>query len=180
MESVEEINKVEQLLLDCEAITTTLDIMYYKKRLNEVEKYESIAVADVKFKKCRDLLKNNLRKLKYILDVNYNLFLALNIHLAVMTKEMEKIEEVNEDDNNDPLTVKEEDIKSSDNEIEIDLTKCKIEKYKLPDCECLYCDDDEKPTKKPKPPTKKKQIIRGSSCTLSNSSSELSTEDELI
>ena len=144
MESVEEVNRVEQLLLDCEAITTTLDIMYYKKRLNEIEKYESIAVTDIKFKRCRDLLKDNLRKLKYILDVNYNLFLALTIHLAVMTKEIEKLKETeNEDDNNDPLTVKEEDIESSNDEIEIDLTKCKIEKYKLSGCECSDCEDDE-------------------------------------
>ena len=134
MESVEEIKKVEQILLDCEAITTTLDIMYYKKRLNQIEKYESIEIADIKFKKCRDLLKDNLKNLKYILDVNYNLFLALSLHLAVMTNEIEKLKESGGEDDNDPLTVKEEDIES-DNDIEIDSTKCKIEKYKLLDCE---------------------------------------------
>lgn len=116
MERVEDINKVEQILVDCEAITTTLNIMYYKKRLNEIEKYQSIEIADIKFKKCRDLLKDNLKKLKYSLDVNYNLFLALSVHLGVMSKEIEKLKEIENNDTEDPLTVKEEDIESNNDD----------------------------------------------------------------
>ena len=116
MERVEDINKVEQILVDCEAITTTLNIMYYKKRLNEIEKYQSIEIADIKFKKCRDLLKDNLKKLKYSLDVNFNLFLALSVHLAVMSGEIEKLKLTENNDTEDPLTVKEEDVESNNDD----------------------------------------------------------------
>jgi len=117
METIEDINKVEQILVDCEAITTTLDIMYYKKKLNEIEKYKFVEIADKKFKMCRDLLKDNLKKLKYSLNINYNLFLALSLHLRVMTTEIEKLQQI-ENYENDPLTIKKEDLES-DNDDEI-------------------------------------------------------------
>ena len=116
MDKLENINKVEQILVDCEAITTTLNVMYYKKRLNEIEKYQSIEIADIKFKKCRDLLKDNLKKLKYSLDVNFNLFLALSVHLAVMSGEIEKLKLTENNDTEDPLTVKEEDVESNNDD----------------------------------------------------------------
>jgi hypothetical protein len=93
----------------------TIDEMFYKKKYNEIEKYESIVDTDKKFRRCRELLLKNMRDLKECLDTNFNLFLALQIHLAVMTKEIQKLEEevkVEED----PLTVKEEDVSSSESD----------------------------------------------------------------
>jgi hypothetical protein len=103
MDDLQQINKVQQLLIDTESISKTLKIMYYDKKLNEIEKFKSIEEADIKFKKCRKLLQMNLSKLKDMLDINFNLFLALNLHLKIMEKEIEKIEEEHtEKESSDP------------------------------------------------------------------------------
>ena len=99
MDELERINFVEKILVDTEAIMKSIDEMYYKKKFDEIEKYKSIKDVDIKFRRCRELLIKNMKSLKESLDVNFNLFLALQVHLAVMNKEMQKLDE-------DPITVK--------------------------------------------------------------------------
>ena len=70
----------------------TIDEMYYDKKFNEIEEFKSIQETDKKFRKCRHLLMSNLGELKTILDLNFNLFLALQLHLTVMQHEMQKLE----------------------------------------------------------------------------------------
>lgn len=98
MDKLENLKNVEQLLVDTESLSTTLQIMYYKKKLNEVEKYKSVEEIDMKFRQCRDLLKDNIKKIKYELELNYNLFLALGLHLSVMANEIKKLEDINDDE----------------------------------------------------------------------------------
>jgi tartrate dehydratase alpha subunit/fumarate hydratase class I-like protein len=111
MEELERINQVEQLLVNTKELMKSIDEMFYKKKYNEIEKYKSIEETDKKFRRCRELLLKNMKDLKECLDTNFNLFLALQLHLTVMTKEIQKLEEVVEEVV-DPLTVKEEDVSS--------------------------------------------------------------------
>jgi hypothetical protein len=94
MEELKKINVVEQLLVDCESISKTLKIMYYDKKLNEIEEYKDIEEVEQKMNICRKLLKTNLYKLKELLDINHNLFLALTLHLKIMEKSIEKISDI--------------------------------------------------------------------------------------
>jgi len=147
MEELERINQVEKLLVDSKALMDIIDNLYYKKQYDTMEEYKSIGELDKKFRRCRNLLNKNLRGLKESLDMNFNLFLALQLHLAVMNKEIEKLADIKEDD--DPLTVKEEDIES-DNDDEIaeavkEVLSIEEEKPKKKEkhkniCMCKSCD----------------------------------------
>jgi hypothetical protein len=96
MEELEKINQVEKVLVDTKELMKTIDEMYYKKQFNKLEEFKSIEEADKKFRKCRFLLIRNLEKLKKYLDLNFNLFLALQLHLTVMLNEMQKLENIDE------------------------------------------------------------------------------------
>ena len=129
MEELERINKVEKLLVDTEEITKTLNEMYYKKNYDKIEIFKGIKESDEKFKACRRLLKTNLRNLKECLETNFNLFLALQLHLGVMNKEIEKLDkEKYIDEEVDPLTVKQSDIEEDEKDKNI--------------CECKACDNN--------------------------------------
>lgn len=93
MEEVERINKAEQILLDCEALKTTIDELYYKKKIDRIEEFKSIKETDIKFRECHRLMKDNLKKLKEQLNLNFNLLLALTVHLGAMNQEMEKLKD---------------------------------------------------------------------------------------
>jgi hypothetical protein len=111
MEELERINQVEQLLVNTKELMKSIDEMFYKKKYNEIEKYKSIEETDKKFRRCREILLKNMKDLKECLDTNFNLFLALQLHLAVMNKEIQKLEkEEVVEEVVDPLTVKEEDV----------------------------------------------------------------------
>lgn len=125
MDEFEWINFVEKILVDTESITKSIDEIYYKKKFDQVERYKSIKDTDIKFRKCRELLLKNIISFKECLDVNFNLFLALQIHLAVINKEMQRLDNEIKDNENkrcdssdcseclkldeDPLTVKQSD-----------------------------------------------------------------------
>jgi len=115
MKELERINQVEQLLVNTKELMKSIDEMFYKKKYNEIEKYKSIEETDKKFRRCRELLLKNMKDLKECLDTNFNLFLALQLHLTIMNKEIQKLEE-EEVVEEDPLTVKEEDVSSSESE----------------------------------------------------------------
>jgi len=104
MEDLERINQVEKLLVDSKEIMKTIDEMFYKKKYNEIEKFKSFVETDKKFRICRNLLLKNMKDLKECLDTNFNLFLALQIHMKVMINEIQKIDEQDTDQ-----IVKEED-----------------------------------------------------------------------
>jgi hypothetical protein len=113
MQELERINQVKQLLVDTESLCTSLDEMYYKKNYHNIEQFSQIKEYDLKFRCCRDLLKLNLDRLKEVLDTNFNLFLALTLHLSVMQKEMDKINNLDVEEqkiDEDPLTVKGSDL----------------------------------------------------------------------
>jgi hypothetical protein len=116
MEELERINQVEQLLVNTKELMKSIDEMFYKKKYNEIEKYKSIEETDKKFRRCRELLLKNMKDLKECLDTNFNLFLALQLHLTIMNKEIQKLEEEVVEEVVDPLTVKEEDVLSSESE----------------------------------------------------------------
>lgn len=94
VEELERINKVEQLLIDTQSLITSIDELYYKKKYNQIEIYKSIQEADIKFRKCRKLLIKNLDKLKEVLDMNFNLFLALTLHMTIMNNELEQLSNI--------------------------------------------------------------------------------------
>jgi hypothetical protein len=103
---LEKINQVKQLLVDTDSLCTTIDNMYYQKKYDTIEEFSKVKEYDVKFRKCRDLLKLNLNKLTEILDTNFNLVLALQLHLTVMKKEMELVNAIEvEEEQTDDLTV---------------------------------------------------------------------------
>jgi hypothetical protein len=110
MEDLERINQVEKVLVDSLSICNLLDEMYYKNKIDN-DVMLTFEEADKKFRECRKLLIKNLANLKESLQLNFNLFLALQLHLTIITNEMEKIQNIENIDV--PLTIKKEDIESN-------------------------------------------------------------------
>lgn len=148
VEELERINKVEQLLIDTQSLITSIDELYYKKKYNQIEIYKSIQEADIKFRKCRKLLIKNLDKLKEVLDMNFNLFLALTLHMTIMNNELEQLSNIEldyEDISTQVQNIKVDELTPTPiniiTESEKPKKKSKVENEYL-NCECSDCEDE--------------------------------------
>lgn len=143
MEELERINQVKQLLVNTESLCTSIDEMFYKKNYDKIEEYKHIKDYDIKFRRCRDLLELNLDRLKECLDTNFNLFLALQLHLTIMQKEIERINMIEVEEeiiDEDPLTVSKSDIEEDEKPKKKDKSK---QRCGNSDCsECLKIESD--------------------------------------
>ena len=136
MEQLEKINQVEKLLVDTKQLMQTIDEMYYKKNYDEIDDYKDIKETDRKFRNCRILLMRNLEKIKKYCDLNFNLFLALQLHLTVMQNEIQRLS---------MIEVEEEKIINEVKKIEDDSTteESEYETTEDDDDETTEDDDDE-------------------------------------
>ena len=88
---MEEITKTLKLLVDTESLIKMLDEMFYKKKFNQKDEYKELDLLDKRFRKCKEMLKENLDDLETNLAMNLNLSLALYTHIQTVTSEMEKL-----------------------------------------------------------------------------------------
>ena len=138
-QEIERLNQVSQLLVDTKELMKTIDEMYYKKGFDVMEQYKEIQETDNKFRKCRQLLIKNMDRLKEQLTTNFNLVLALSVHMSVMTKELEKLNDIKLDY---------EDITTHTEQLIIKEDDKPIKKQKFCDdrynCDHQYCNDNYK------------------------------------
>ena len=116
MENLELLKNIQNLQVNSKEFLKGLDELYYKKKLNEIEKYKSIEHIDKQFRTCNKIVNDKLKIFDNLYIELDNLYFTLQLHLTRLKNEIENIDDEQEDNQDDEIgeTMKDIYFSSSD------------------------------------------------------------------
>lgn len=103
MENLELLIGIQKLQVNSKEFLKGLDELYYKKKLNEIEKYKSIEDIDKQFRTCNKIVNDKFKKINNLYIELEQLYLTLQVHLTRLKNEIENIDDENEDSQDDEI-----------------------------------------------------------------------------
>ncbi len=116
MENLELLKNIQSLQVNSKEFLKGLDELYYKKKINEIEKYKSIEHIDKQFRTCNKIVNDKIKTFNNLYIELDNLYLTLQVHLTRLKNEIENIDDEQEDNQDDEIgeTMKDIYFSSSD------------------------------------------------------------------
>lgn len=116
MENLELLKNIQSLQVNSKEFLKGLDELYYKKKINEIEKYKSIEHIDKQFRTCNKIVNDKIKTFNNLYIELDNLYLTLQVHLTRLKNEIENIDDEQEENQDDEIgeTMKDIYFSSSD------------------------------------------------------------------